>query len=46
MIKLFIDIANGFAAKNTENIKSKLKSRITSQIRFVKALFANLCWGS
>jgi len=43
LMKLFIEIANGFAA---ETIKSKLKDWITSQTRFVQALFANLCWES
>jgi len=46
LMKLFIEIANGFAAENTETIKSKLKDWITSQTRFVQALFANLCWES
>ena len=46
LMKLFIEIANGFATENTETIKSKLKDWITSQTRFVQALFANLCWES
>ena len=46
LMKLFIEIANGFSAENTKTIKSKLKNWITSQTRFVQALFANLCWES
>lgn len=46
LMKLFIEIVNGFATENTETIKSKLKDWITSQTRFVQALFANLCWKS
>lgn len=46
LMKLFVEIANGFATENTETIKSKLKDWITSQTRFVQALFANSCWES
>ena len=46
LMKLFVEIANDFATENTETIKSKLKDWITSQTRFVQALFANLCWES
>lgn len=46
LMKLFIEIANGFATENTETIKSKLKDWITSQTRFVQALSDNLCWES
>lgn len=46
LMKLFVEIAYGFAAENTETIKSKLKDWIATQTRFVQALFANLCWES
>jgi hypothetical protein len=35
LMKLFIEIANGFATENAETIKSKLKDWITSQTRFI-----------
>jgi len=43
LMKLFLEIANGFATENTETIKNKLKDWITSQFRFIQALFADLC---
>jgi len=46
LIKLFMEIANGFTVENTNTIKSKLKDWIASQTRFIQALFANLCWES
>jgi hypothetical protein len=42
LMKLFIEIANGFAAENTETIKSKLKDGSTSRTGLIQALFANL----
>jgi len=32
LMKLFLEIANGFATENTETIKNKLKDWITSQL--------------
>jgi len=46
LMKLFIEITNGFAAENAKTIKSKLKDWITSQTIFVQDLFANLYWES
>ena len=43
LMKLFIEIASGFATENGETIKSKLKAGITSQTRFFQGLFAALC---
>jgi hypothetical protein len=46
LMKLFIEIVNGFDAENMETIKSKLKDWITSYTRFVQALFVDFCWGN
>jgi len=46
LMQLFIEIANGFATETTQTIKSKLRDWMTSQTRFIQALFADLCWES
>jgi len=36
LMKLFIEIANGFAAENTKNIKSKLKARLPPKLDLLR----------
>ena len=43
LMSLFMETINGYGTEDTETIKSKVTNWITSQSKYIKGLFLNLC---